>query len=125
MKTSITYSINIKKQFRGKNLSNEILVKSEKFLQKGLILLAEVKKKNVKSKKTFISGDYIEYNSSKNFIEYFKLINKSHSNQVAKISKVIKDIEAVRKNFTCASGNITDPISLPSATRPGSFLNDL
>ena len=30
--------------------------------------------------------------------EYFKLINKSHSNQVAKISKVIKDIEAVRKN---------------------------
>tara|TARA_B100000965_G_C19483404_1_gene709648 strand:- start:295 stop:939 length:645 start_codon:yes stop_codon:yes gene_type:complete len=91
-------SINIKKQFRGKNLSNEILVKSEKFLQKGIILLAEVKKKNVKSKKTFISGDYIEYNSSKNFIEYFKLINKSHSNQVAKISKVIKDIEAVRKN---------------------------
>ena len=47
-------SINIKKQFRGKNWSNEILIKSEKFLRKGVILFAEVKRKNVKSKKTFI-----------------------------------------------------------------------
>ncbi len=91
-------SINIKKQFRGKNWSNEILIKSEKFLRKGVILFAEVKRKNVKSKKTFISADYIEYNINRNFVEYFKLIKKSQSNQVEKISKVIKDIETVRKN---------------------------
>lgn len=89
-------SINIKPKFRNKGLSKLILTKSEDKIKKGSILISEIKKTNIRSIKSFNNAGYLHLSKSKNYINFFKILNQNQIYQ-KKINTIIANIENTRK----------------------------
>ena len=89
-------SINIKPKFRNMGFGKLMLIKSENKINKGSILISEIKITNIKSIKSFNSAGYLHLSKNRNYLNLFKILNQNQIYQ-KKIKKIISNIENTRK----------------------------
>lgn len=87
-------SIALKPNFHNKGYGGKVLEQSEKFIKKNTILIAKIKKSNIKSLKIFLKNGYSILKKNKLTILY-KIFKTNAKNQ--KYNSIISKIELIRK----------------------------
>jgi len=87
-------SIVINDNFRGNGLSKKILDMSEKKINFNTIFKAQVKKSNFRSKKLFISQNYKQLKSTKDYLIFIK--HNINNKKYQKYLNIINKIEQIR-----------------------------
>jgi hypothetical protein len=95
-KNDVNYlvSIALKPNFHNKGYGGQVLKQSERFIKKNTILIAKIKKTNIKSLKIFLKNSYTILKKNKLIILY-KIFKTNSKNQ--KYNSIISKIELIRK----------------------------
>jgi hypothetical protein len=92
--SSIAVSIALKSIFQKKSYGAELIKQSEKFIKKNTILIAKIKKQNIRSLKIFLKNNYSILIKNK-LITVYKIFKKNSEN--SSYDKIISRIETIRK----------------------------
>ena len=92
--SSIVVSIALKSIFQRKGYGAELIKQSEKFIKKNTILIAKIKKQNIRSLKIFLKNNYSILIKNK-LITVYKIFQKNSEN--SSYDKIISRIETIRK----------------------------
>jgi len=90
----IDVSIALKSIFQRKGYGAELIKQSEKFIKKNTILIAKIKKKNIRSLKIFLKNNYSILIKNK-IITVYKIFKNNSEN--SSYDKIISRIETIRK----------------------------